>query len=457
LLGKLAPAAAALLALAFLLPNFDVLGIEKAEAGEKKKRAEQQKEREKDWDEVLKIIRKHKETRKAEDKNKTISRMMQRLEEDIKRLKQRAIKNPGQREEMRRLSQLENKISKARRRLSMKKGLSESMKKLGQGKKLSNKSLQEAAEALRKGEMNRALQRLNELAKDLRRRLKSRQLTSAERERLSRDLKRLSDMMRKASNKDLDKLAKALKQLSKSLKSMQNDPRLEKLLNDLMQEFADLPSLDDLADMQNMQQMLQNLQSLNQLMQQLQNMRRAKAGPKCPHCGKPSCGNCGGSRCQHTDFTQGKTCNCQNKPLRIVRIPIPCGSCGSRSCSGGSKCGGSMPGSMGGSGDPNKPSPGGMGGPGRGRGGKAPEEKHATTMKAVKISAMLNRAGRAFMVGERYGDGVRGEGVEDYREMWMEAKKGLDEALDKSPVPREYEKMVREYYEETGRKAPPAR
>lgn len=88
----------------------------------------------------------------------------------------------------------------------------------------------------------------------------------------------------------------------------------------------------------------------------------------------------------------------------------------------------------------------GTGGEGQGRGGDPPETMTATATKDVKENTKVLR-GKILHQMFFYGVPEKGEALEEYRSLASAAKQEAVGSLAKTKVPREYEQMVKKYFD----------
>jgi hypothetical protein len=100
---------------------------------------------------------------------------------------------------------------------------------------------------------------------------------------------------------------------------------------------------------------------------------------------------------------------------------------------------------------------GGMGGPGRGRGGKAPEDDSVKTAFKSEKSESILQAGKILMELKSRGLSKAGTVRKDFRENVEKVKQDVSEALVREQVPPGYHKAIRDYFDDVEKAVGPAK
>jgi hypothetical protein len=89
----------------------------------------------------------------------------------------------------------------------------------------------------------------------------------------------------------------------------------------------------------------------------------------------------------------------------------------------------------------------GLGGPGRGRGGKAPEDDSVDSGFQSEYARSQVQAGKVLLSLKTQGEGEKGDVVKDYRTLLNQVKQGVSEAIVSEQVPPGYHDGIKKYFD----------
>jgi hypothetical protein len=278
-------------------------------------RVEAAKDAEQTKNSLESLRKKMEEQRKklAEDKNlKAADDLFKQVEQGTKELSQKEKLNPSQAHV--KLNDLTRQLEERKQKLGGENGIKEQLNKM---KDLGAGPADKAAQAMKQGDWNKALQEIDKLAKDLR----ENKLDKAAQEKLEKQLQKLKEKLEAAAQahqqamndlkKQIDQLKKQgnlakageLQQKLDELKKQQPQmDRMQKLANQLAQAQKGLQqgdgkkAADALAQMAGeLGQMQKEMDELKVLDAALANMEMAKDAMMCKNCNGKGCEQCQGN------------------------------------------------------------------------------------------------------------------------------------------------------------------
>jgi tetratricopeptide (TPR) repeat protein len=284
------------------------------------------------------------------------------------------------------LNDLKQQLDKRRQQLGGKEGLKEqfqAMKNLGAG------PAEKAAQAMKQGDWQKAMQEFDKLAKDI----KAGKLSEADKEKLMKQLQQMKDKLEAANQAR----QQAMEDLKKQIEQQKQQGNLAKA-GELQQK---------LDQMQKQQQAMQKMQQMAQQMAQMQQALQAgdnqKAGDAMQQMAQQMAQ-------MQQEMTEMEMLDAAMAQLEMAKDAMNCEACMGEGCEG---CQGNMAG-MNSLQEMMNEEPGRGMGSGRGIGFR-PDEENATNLRDTRVK-QKQKQGAATFAGMVEGPNIKGEVMQSIKE-----------------------------------------
>jgi hypothetical protein len=324
----------------------------------------------------------------AEEKGlKAADEMFKQIEEGTRELTEKQKLDPSKAHV--KLNDLAKQLEQKRQQLGGDKALKEQLQKM---KDLGAGPADKAAQAMKEGDWNKAVQEINKLAKQL----KEGKLDIAAQEQLAKQLQKMQQRMEAAAEAHKQAIAELKKQIEQQKKdgNVAKAGELQQKLDQLQKQQAQMDQMQQLA------------QKLGQAQQAMKNGDGQKAAAAMAQMAQQL-------NQMQKEMDQIKAMDAMLDQMELAKDAMACKNCNGQGCE---LCQGNMFGM--GQGKNGKGNPNGMPGPGMGEGvgnGKRPEERGKTNTRETQVKQNTKR-GAATFGGLVEGPNIKGEVAQAIKE-----------------------------------------
>jgi len=371
-------------------------------------------------------------------------KIFREIERELDELQKKGIKDPKQ--ALVKLNSLADKIKKRQQELGGQKGLKEQLAKL---KKFSDGPAEKLADAMKRGELKKALEQID----TLREKMRNKNLTKAEQGELADQLNKMKQQLAKAAE-DFEKKKQDVQEQMKQAQAAGDQAkadRMQQKLNQMQQQAGNMDQLDKLAqqlgqcakcagdgNMQQAQQALDKLANklgnMQQQLDELETLDQAMNDIQVCKDGMCQGGGQGEGMAQKQQQGGGQKGGQGDKPGQGQGLGQ-----GQQQVAGLGQGKGKN-----GQGKNDKPGAAG-GGEGKGRGAQ-PIEEGDTAFFDTQVRQKIGR-GKAVVAGSADGENAKGRFRDQIKSAYENEGSGPADPLSGQRLPKGHRKFVEEYFD----------